>query len=133
MRISADDLFCCYTKEHRPVADQFSLVGELEEPGLCYEFNTLQVVKHDPSGRLFYAQSSGCSCPTPFEEFFFEVVGEKIAATDYNEITEATWGEFESEAMAFCAGKYDGHIPADEKIAFIQKVRAAMPNGEGKR
>lgn len=34
----------------------------------CYEFDTLMIWQHE-DGTLYYAQDSGCSCPTPFEEY----------------------------------------------------------------
>lgn len=34
----------------------------------CYEFDTLLIFQHE-DGTLYYAQDSGCSCPTPFEDF----------------------------------------------------------------
>ena len=38
-----------------------------DEPNLSYEFNTLCFWK-TPNG-VFTAQDSGCSCPTPFEDY----------------------------------------------------------------
>jgi hypothetical protein len=39
-----------------------------DEPGLSYEYNTLcfWVAK---DGRVYSASDSGCSCPTPFEQY----------------------------------------------------------------
>ena len=54
-----------------PAASGLVSVDSLDESGLCYEFNTLMVVKHKATGRVFYAHDSGCSCPTPFENFSF--------------------------------------------------------------
>jgi hypothetical protein len=48
-----------------------SKVGGLEEDNLSHEFNILLVIKHDLTGRVFYAADSGCSCPTPFEDCYF--------------------------------------------------------------
>jgi hypothetical protein len=47
------------------------IVGVLDESGLCYEFNTFLCVQEIASGRVFFCRSSGCSCPTPFEEYHF--------------------------------------------------------------
>lgn len=44
----------------------------MDREDLCYEYDTFIVLRHIPSGRLFYANDSGCSCPTPFEDFFFK-------------------------------------------------------------
>jgi hypothetical protein len=43
-------------------------IGTLDEDDLSYEYNTLIVVQHTESGRLFWAQDRGCSCPIPFED-----------------------------------------------------------------
>lgn len=49
--------------------DQFDLdLFSLDEPGLSYEYNTL-CFWATKDGRVFTAQDSGCSCPTPFEDY----------------------------------------------------------------
>lgn len=50
--------------------EQFDLVkiAEAEWPNLSYEFDIFAVWKHK-DGRLFYGSDSGCSCPSPFENF----------------------------------------------------------------
>lgn len=45
-----------------------TLVDEIELSSGDYEFDIVAVWK-DSSGKLYTARSSGCSCPTPFEEF----------------------------------------------------------------
>jgi hypothetical protein len=47
-------------------------VDSLDQDDLSYEYNTLVVWRHIPSGRLYWAHDQGCSCPTPFEECRFE-------------------------------------------------------------
>lgn len=39
-----------------------------EEPGLSYEFNTLCFWSNG-QGMVYSASDSGCSCPTPFEDY----------------------------------------------------------------
>jgi len=39
------------------------------ETGGSYEFDTLVIFKKLDDNTLWYAQDSGCSCPTPFESF----------------------------------------------------------------
>lgn len=51
-------------------------VGCLDEANLSYEFNTLLVIEEIQSGKMFWAHSSGCSCPTPFEEYSFASVND---------------------------------------------------------
>lgn len=36
-----------------------------------YEFDTVKVWQHIETGRVFAAQDSGCSCPTPFEDLIW--------------------------------------------------------------
>lgn len=40
---------------------------ELSEP--CYSFDTLVVWQHIETGEFYAAHDSGCSCPSPFEDF----------------------------------------------------------------
>ena len=40
----------------------------LDEPDMSYEYNTLDFWT-TKDGRVFVAQDSGCSCPTPFEDY----------------------------------------------------------------
>lgn len=43
-------------------------VGEVEWTDESYEFD-LTVVWKDVDGNLYWADDSGCSCPSPFEDF----------------------------------------------------------------
>lgn len=45
-----------------------TVVGMISDPNASYSFDDLVVWQHE-DGRLFYASSAGCSCPTPFEEY----------------------------------------------------------------
>ena len=40
-----------------------------DQPDMYYEYNTLIFVKAKEGQRVFWAQDSGCSCPTPFEDY----------------------------------------------------------------
>lgn len=45
-----------------------SKIGEIAEPLGGYEFHIV-CVWEDAFGKLYWAASSGCSCPTPFDEY----------------------------------------------------------------
>jgi hypothetical protein len=45
-----------------------TIFAEIEYSSRCYEFDT-RVVWENEEGILFTARDSGCSCPTPFENF----------------------------------------------------------------
>lgn len=47
--------------------DELEIIGELNENGLSYEFNTLRVYADQKEKRYYWATDSGCSCPCPFE------------------------------------------------------------------
>jgi hypothetical protein len=67
--------------------EQFGLtiIGELSDPDASYSFDELVVWQHKDE-RLFYAQDSGCSCPSPFEDF--------TSLDSLSEITDQTYEKF---------------------------------------
>lgn len=42
-------------------------IGEVDFSSGSYEFDTLVVWQDVETGRLYYAEDSGCSCPCPFD------------------------------------------------------------------
>ena len=65
------------------------IVGTLEE-GLSYEFNMFVVWKN-MRGEFFYAGDSGCSCPSPFEDY--TSISDLTKATKHEVIHAASfWG-----------------------------------------
>jgi len=91
------------------------MVDSLDEAHLSYEYNTLIVLKHKDSGRVFSAQDSGCSCPTPFEGYAFHGPDD----TNLSEVTLHNFAGFESEVAQFPALQH-------ERDAMLDKVRAAL-------
>lgn len=100
---------------YSPAECGLTIVGTLDEDDLSYAYNTLVVWRHDASGRLFYAQDSGCSCPTPFEDYHFN------SPDDHNvqEVTQTSWLPFQSEVDSF-------PVTADERKALLDKVLALL-------
>lgn len=64
-----------------------------EDAADSYEFDIFLVVRHLETGRLFWAQDSGCSCPTPFEGHDFSSVDRHTL----RELTPETKSEFLAE------------------------------------
>jgi hypothetical protein len=81
------------------------------EAGECYEFDTLVVWRHVDSGRLYWAHDSGCSCPTPFENYH--------SIEDLEEITAASWPSFESWVRGMV-------VPATERQDLLRQVGQAL-------
>lgn len=90
----------------------------LSEPELSYEFHYLCVYRHKPTGRIFYGEDSGCSCPRPFESFHFSYDLSRVD-TNLDEITHTSWGSFERRVESF---------PADygERRRFAEKVKSLL-------
>lgn len=72
------------------------IIGSLCDPDACWSFDDLIVWKHE-DGRLFYATDSGCSCPSPFEDF--------KGIDDLTEITDdaESWTDFQEAVESHCA------------------------------
>lgn len=100
---------------YNPEGSGLEKLVELDEPDLSYEYNTLVVVRHLESRRLFFAQDSGCSCPTPFEDYHFN------SPTDHNirEIEPHSFGAFEGEVNSF-------PVDMDQRQRAISIVRLAL-------
>lgn len=43
-------------------------IGEIEWGDGCYSFDLTVVWRREFDGKLVYAEDSGCSCPSPFED-----------------------------------------------------------------
>jgi hypothetical protein len=73
-------------------------IGMIDDPNSCYSFDDLVVWEHE-DGRLFYAEDSGCSCPSPFEGY--------EGVDELNQITKATYMEFMDAVNNHCWGSYE--------------------------
>jgi len=94
-----------------------SIVGSLEDPEACYTFNYLVAWGHDESGKVYWAKDSGCSCPTPFEDFY--------SLEDLTLVTNETWGEFQKAVESHCC--YDPDTLAADRTALLSRVSAMVP------
>lgn len=46
------------------------IIGGLSENGLSYEFHEVLVWEETSSGKLFFYEDRGCSCPVPFDKVY---------------------------------------------------------------
>jgi hypothetical protein len=93
-----------------PGSHGLRVVDSLDEPGMSYEFHTLCVWQHT-SGKLYWAEDSGCSCPTPFENY--QNVG------DLNHLGAAGFDAFVRAVEAF-------PVNLTEQHDLIKKVRELL-------
>ena len=82
------------------------IIGHIEDPEAYYSFDDLVVWQHE-DGRLFYAQDSGCSCPSPFEDF--------TSLESLTLITNETWESFQKAVLEHASWREDDD---DERSSF---------------
>lgn len=103
---------------YEPEKFNLQIIGMMEE-NLSYAFHMLVSWQHIPSGRVFWREDSGCSCPSPFED-------EHFASPDNTSLTEIT--DSFSSGEAFTQAIYC--FPADhgERTQFRDKTLSALAN-----
>lgn len=52
-------------------------VAEAERSEPCYSFDTIVVWYREEDNKYYWAQDSGCSCPSPFEDFGCRMSGDE--------------------------------------------------------
>lgn len=96
---------------YEPESLGYTLVDELEFSDGCYQFDTLIVLEKE--GKYFYAEDSGCSCPTPFED-----VGED----DLTPITLEAWDDFKNHVEGRVNDEYSDLNVKDHYQEVLDKV-----------
>jgi hypothetical protein len=94
---------------YSPEAHGLTLVAEVDFAD-SYDFDKTVVWK-DVDGQLYWAQDSGCSCPSPFENF------ESVASLD--RLTRENWNYFEQSVR----GRYSFGSDGDR---FLREVDALL-------
>lgn len=103
---------------YQPEELGLTIVAEVEYSDMDYQFDTRVVWRHD-DGRLLTARDSGCSCPSPFEDY---TSVEKLDPVDFAELE----AEFKQESRE---DRYSGNPKIEaEGLAFLAKVREAIRN-----
>jgi hypothetical protein len=85
-------------------------VAQIDYSDGCYEFDYRVVWLHRDTGKLYTARDSGCSCPSPFEEY-----------TSIQYLEEFSLVALENEVKnERAASRYRG----DEIGPFLQDIRS---------
>lgn len=106
-----------------PEAFGLRQIGKLDDPEACFSFNMLVVWQHT-DGRVFWAKDSGCSLPSPFEDF--------TDLGDLNEVTKrsGSWDSFSRAVLKHCLPTaWDGPVAdtqAITKVNLLSKVEALI-------
>lgn len=93
-----------------PEKMDLQIVADLELSEPDYSFDTVIVWRHTPTGQLYWAHDSGCSCPIPFEDYTSLDKLDKLSSDNYDELKR------------FVSNSYDPPARAD----FLRKVRTAV-------
>lgn len=88
-------------------------VGEIDYSSGSYEFDIRMVWQHVPTGTLYTMRDSGCSCPSPFEDY---VSLESLDVLDISAV--------ESEARDQLRQAH-GYVSASDVANFLRAIRAA--------
>lgn len=67
----------------------FEYVDGFEWSYESYRFDETNIYLHKPTGRIFYASDSGCSCPSPFEDTTVSDLTEITSLHDFDGLVEA--------------------------------------------
>ena len=91
---------------YQPEAFDLVPVAELDVYEPNYSFDIVAVWKHSPTGQMYMGYDSGCSCPSPFEDY---TSLDKLDRLDFAQLEE------------WVKNAYDQNAKAD----FLRKVREA--------
>lgn len=81
---------------------------ELREP--CYSFDIFVLWKHE-DGTLYWAYDSGCSCPSPFEDY-----------TSLDDANEYDYDDIEGFFREWI-GSYDSRVTEDNIEGILYDIR----------
>lgn len=92
-------------------------VAEIDRSDQSYCFDSLRVVKSE-DGRYFYGTDSGCSCPSPFENFHRE--------SDWTPLTKHpdSLSSFKASVGSWADGS--SYLTAGDVSAFIDEMTALV-------
>ena len=102
-----------------PESFGLEIVAELEYSSGCYEFDTRVVWKDKKHKEFFTMRDSGCSCPTPFEDYSLANLDKLDLTTLRKEVKEEV-------------AKEHKNISPETAQDFIRKVELATKSNKPK-
>lgn len=118
-----EDRYCYHEVEKR-----FGLkkIYSFDDPEASYSFDEFRIWQRNKDGALFYGRDSGCSCPSPFENF--------KSKADLNPITHNSWDTFVKDFSAYCGQRtgyenkgtrwVEAHVEGDVVEALRKMLKA---------
>lgn len=99
---------------YHPENRGLEIVAEIEFTG-DYEFDKIVVWRKLSDNSLVWACDSGCSCPSPFEDYTDDASLERLS----------NWEYFEDTVKSRCDYSYSGA----DRDAFLREVKSALNGG----
>lgn len=106
---------------YHPEQFDLELVEMFERPDMSYEFDMLGVWKH-ADGTVYWAQDSGCSCPSPFEGF--------TSLELMNVVNHRNLDEFQRALSDFCNGESRLLVLIPETLVQVSALVAPVSKTE---
>lgn len=91
------------------------VVTYLEDPGACYDFDMFAIWFHPEQKVFYYAQDSGCSCPSPFEDY---TSLESLTKLDPENVQD--YLDFLKDLEEFCSYRDPELLKADKLQAVVK-------------
>jgi hypothetical protein len=101
------------------------IVGDISWDDEPYQFDFTVVWKDPKTGEMFYARDSGCSCPSPFEEYTSR---EKLTPIEsFQSFSDMiTKSVEEAKKDTYYRSETDKNRVEASALELLQKVRAAQ-------
>lgn len=96
-----------YSSYGDPHTNDFEELASIEWDGEPWQFNMTAIFHHKPSGALFYATDSGCSCPSPFEGTTTEHLVPLTRTQDWLEHVEKNIGQLRRDEEDIRLGRLE--------------------------
>jgi len=92
------------------------ILGEVEWSDECYQFDKTVLWEHPDTGKLYIAHDTGCSCPSPFEEYH------ELAALE--EVTvDGAIASLESRRREEINGEWGRSYGLEKSLELIKQLR----------
>lgn len=104
---------------YNPEASGLAMVASIDFRD-DYDFDIIAVWKEKETGKMYYAGDSGCSCPSPFEDY--------NSLADLNPLNENTLDEFRSYVKERAEWGYG--VSAMERGNFLRSVTMTLRHAQ---
>jgi hypothetical protein len=98
---------------YSPECLNLTIIDSLDED-INWEFNIVLLWQHNETKELYWAQDSGCSCPTPFEDY--------NTLEDLNCLHKGNWNAFEQDVRGMNVSKGEKQQMLRKAVILLAEV-----------